>query len=57
VLWLSDNQCSQEPLYRPFIIKALPQLKKIDSQEITEEERQKAYMMNFDQIVGVGKAS
>jgi hypothetical protein len=43
VLWLSDNPCAQESLYRPFIIKALPQLKKIDSTEISEEERQKAF--------------
>ena len=31
VLWLSDNPCSLDSFYRPFIIKVLPQLVKIDS--------------------------
>ena len=54
VLWLSDNPCSQENIYRPFIIKTLPQLVKLDSQEISEEERKQAYSMNFDQMMGQG---
>ena len=37
------------------MIKALPQLKKIDSQEITEEEKQKAFQTNFDHLIGVSK--
>lgn len=52
VLWLSDNPCAQENIYRPFIIKTLPQLVKLDSQEISEEERKQAYSMNFDQMMG-----
>jgi cilla- and flagella-associated protein len=57
VLWLSDNPCASDQLYRLFIIKALPQLKKIDSTEISDEERQKAFQANFDHMVGISKQS
>jgi len=39
VLWLSDNPCSSVENYRLYIIKMLPQLVKIDSHEITDDER------------------
>lgn len=48
VLWLSDNPCSNDQLYRATIIKCLPQLKKIDSHEITDDERLKVKSMNLD---------
>lgn len=54
MLWLSDNPCANENIYRSFIIKTLPQLIKLDSSEISDEERKKAYQMNFDQILGQG---
>ena len=54
VLWLSDNPCAMDSFYRPFIIKVLPQLNKIDSQEISDEERDKANQMNFDAVYAVG---
>ena len=53
MLWLSDNPCATQNTYRPFVIKTLPQLVKLDSSEITDEERKKAYQMNFDQIIGL----
>ena len=36
VLWLSDNPISSDPNYRSTIIKLLPQLTKVDSNEVTE---------------------
>lgn len=37
VLWLWDNPCSDHPLYRPFIIKMIPNLVKLDNTAITQE--------------------
>jgi Leucine-rich repeat (LRR) protein len=48
VLWLSDNPVASEANYRAYIIKMLPQLTKIDSQEISDDERNKASKLNFD---------
>lgn len=42
VLWLWDNPICQHPNYRPFIIKTLPNLTKLDNANITAEERQAA---------------
>ena len=34
-LWISENPCEQHKDYRAFIIKHLPNLTKLDNQEIT----------------------
>eukprot|EP00899_Mesostigma_viride_P004886 jgi/Mesvir1/14399/Mv09785-RA.1 len=47
VLWLCDNPCAENSLYRPAIIKALPQLQKLDNTDVTEEERAAAYSMSL----------
>jgi len=39
VLWLWDNPCAEAPNYRPFVIRSLPNLVKLDNQPITPEER------------------
>jgi len=39
VLWLWDNPCAEAPNYRPYVIRALPNLVKLDNQPITPEER------------------
>ena len=39
VLWLWDNPCAEAPNYRPYVIKCLPNLVKLDNQPITPEER------------------
>ena len=39
ILWLCDNPCASSSEYRPRVVRALPQLRKLDNQEITEEER------------------
>ena len=43
VLWLSDNPCADHPSYRQLAIRVLPSLEKLDSIEVTEQERQQAY--------------
>eukprot|EP00746_Dinoflagellata_sp_MGD_P162997 gnl/MRDRNA2_/MRDRNA2_90817_c0_seq1.p1 gnl/MRDRNA2_/MRDRNA2_90817_c0~~gnl/MRDRNA2_/MRDRNA2_90817_c0_seq1.p1 ORF type:complete len:385 (+),score=64.91 gnl/MRDRNA2_/MRDRNA2_90817_c0_seq1:55-1209(+) len=47
VVWLSDNPCATHPHYRQYIIQQLPELVKIDSQEITDEERRAALEIDF----------
>lgn len=42
VLWLWDNPCAEAANYRLHVIKALPQLAKLDNTEVTSEERQSA---------------
>lgn len=49
VLWLWDNPICGHKYYRPFILKILPNLKKLDNEEITMEERQAAANMHFDE--------
>ncbi|OHS96435.1 Leucine Rich Repeat family protein [Tritrichomonas foetus] len=38
-LWLSENPISSDPQYRLKVIKELPNLKKLDEVDITEEEK------------------
>ena len=42
ILWLDDNPVASTPNYRAKVIQELPQLTKLDNQEITFEERQNA---------------
>ena len=39
VLWLWDNPIADHPLYRPYIVKMLPNLIKLDNAGVTPEER------------------
>jgi len=39
VLWLWDNPCAEAPNYRPYVIRCLPNLVKLDNQPIAAEER------------------
>jgi Leucine-rich repeat (LRR) protein len=34
VLWLSDNPCAEHPYYRQLAVRLLPNLEKLDSQEV-----------------------
>lgn len=45
-LWLSENPCAEHPNYRNYVIKLLPNLMKLDNQDVTHEERQGA--MDYD---------
>jgi hypothetical protein len=42
VLWLLENPCAELPNYRLRIIKALPNLTKLDDNEVTADERNRA---------------
>jgi Leucine-rich repeat (LRR) protein len=42
VLWLSENPCAEIPNYRLQVIAILPGLQKLDNQEVSESERQRA---------------
>lgn len=48
VLWLSDNPCASLPHYRQYVLHHLPYLTKIDSQDVTDQERQDAIKANFN---------
>ncbi|CAJ1351016.1 unnamed protein product [Effrenium voratum] len=47
VLWLADNPCADLPYYRQYILHHLPGLTKIDAEDVTEEERREAQMLDF----------
>ena len=49
VLWLWDNPVAEHPAYRPFILKLLPNLIKLDSAAVTKEEVEEAKKMNFSE--------
>ena len=58
ILWLSENPCSTEnPNYRKIVIKMLPDLHKLDSQDVTAEERQEALQFagGIDRSPGGGR--
>lgn len=47
VLWLADNPCADLPYYRSYILHHLPGLTKIDAEDVTEEERKEAQLLDF----------
>ena len=49
VLWLWDNPICQHPLYRQYCIKLLPNLLKLDSANVSNEERQQAAAMQISE--------
>jgi hypothetical protein len=49
VLWLWDNPVCAHKCYRPFIIKLLPNLKKLDNEDVSPEERAASASMQFDE--------
>ena len=50
VLWLSHNPCAEHPYYRPFVVRKLQHLIKLDNAEVKKEERVAAARLNFEQI-------
>jgi len=42
VLWLSDNPCTILPHYRAYVLHHLPGLTKLDSSDVTDDERRNA---------------
>lgn len=50
VLWLGDNPCATLPHYRQYVLHHLPNLEKIDSQDVTDDERRVARTGDFEQF-------
>jgi len=50
VLWLSHNPCAEHPYYRPYVVRKLQALVKLDNAEVKKEERVAAAKLNFEQI-------
>ena len=48
ILWLWDNPCFETPNYREYVIKLLPNLEKLDNEQITPEERSAAAKLNIN---------
>ncbi len=48
ILWLWDNPCADAPNYREYVIKALPNLTKLDNDPVTQEERAAASKLNIN---------
>lgn len=48
VLWLSHNPCAEHPYYRPFVVRKLQHLVKLDNAEVKKEERVAAARLNFE---------
>ena len=50
VLWLNDNPCADHELYRYYVIRNLPQVRKLDNQDVTQLERDAAEQTDFSAI-------
>mmetsp|Transcript_41345 Transcript_41345/g.89382 ORF Transcript_41345/g.89382 Transcript_41345/m.89382 type:complete len:567 (+) Transcript_41345:107-1807(+) len=50
VLWLNDNPCSDLRHYRPYVLHHLTGLRKLDSQDVTDEERREAAGFSVDEV-------
>lgn len=48
VLWLAENPIAAIPNYRMYVLKVLPNLRKLDEVEVTPEEVDVAASMSFD---------
>ena len=42
ILWLLDNPCSEQENYREIVISTLPNIRKLDNNDVTVEERKHA---------------
>ena len=49
VLWLWDNPIAEHPMYRQYIIKLLPNLVKLDSSPVTQEERNESLKLSISE--------
>ena len=50
VLWLSHNPCADHQYYRPYTVRKLQSLVKLDNAEVKKEERIAAARLNFETI-------
>ena len=48
LLMLQHNPCAAHPFYRPFVLRKLPYLTRLDNTDVKSEERIAANKLNFD---------
>eukprot|EP01012_Entosiphon_sulcatum_P065393 TRINITY_DN94335_c0_g1_i1.p1 TRINITY_DN94335_c0_g1~~TRINITY_DN94335_c0_g1_i1.p1 ORF type:complete len:282 (+),score=41.89 TRINITY_DN94335_c0_g1_i1:33-848(+) len=53
ILWLCDNPCAESPLYRPYIIRALPHLEKLDNVDVSPQERAAAQRISEQEVEAI----
>ena len=51
VLWMSENPVSSVPGYRDYVIKAVPQLVRLDNEDVTEAERERVKSLSLEDIL------
>lgn len=47
-LWLGENPIADIPGYRMYVLKCLPQIEKLDNDNVSSEERKQAEHVNLD---------
>jgi Leucine-rich repeat (LRR) protein len=57
ILWMSENPIAAEPGYRKYVIKVLPQLQRLDNEDITEEERDSVRDLSLEDVLAQSKES
>lgn len=48
ILWLGENPIAEIPGYRYFVIKCLPQIEKLDNDNISADDKMKADQIDID---------
>lgn len=57
ILWLRDNPLAEEPLYRQFVIRMLPNLQQLDNTTVTAAERLEAINSTNSALVHLEQAA
>lgn len=57
ILWLRDNPLAEEPLYRQFVIRMLPNLQQLDNTTVTAAERLEAINSTNHALVRLEQAA
>lgn len=55
ILSLSENPLAEFPKYREFVIKALPQIEKLDKDDVSQEERNKVELLSLEELLSAGR--
>lgn len=48
ILWLGENPIADIPGYRLFVLKCLPQIEKLDNDNVSADEKSKAEYVDID---------
>eukprot|EP00761_Pharyngomonas_kirbyi_P004589 gb/GECH01004594.1/.p1 GENE.gb/GECH01004594.1/~~gb/GECH01004594.1/.p1 ORF type:complete len:270 (+),score=87.44 gb/GECH01004594.1/:1-810(+) len=52
ILWLSDNPCSDDPQYREKVVAKIPNLERLDDEDVTPEERRRCKILQDQGKIG-----